>query len=352
MKNTSYYFISILIAFVVSISFTKNLSAQQKEHYIAAVAFYNLENLFDTQDDPKKFDEDFTPKGSYGYTKEIYEKKLQNLSKVLSEIATDKIPEGPSIIGISEVENAQVVKELLMTPLLKDRGWRSIVIEGPDSRGIDVGLIYNPKHFQIIEAISHNVPLEENGKKIRTRDILQVTGLLMGDTITVMVGHWPSRSGGEAASEWKRKAAAQVCRDIKDKIIALNPNARIIIMGDLNDDPINESVTKVLGAQFDKKKIQTGGLFNPFYPFYKKGQGTLGYNDSWNLFDQIIVSSGFLEPKDGSWKFLNAHIFKKNYLINQFGQYRGYPHRSFVGTKWMDGYSDHFPTYIYIVKKK
>lgn len=342
-----------VLTLVVLLCLSVPAFSQKKNHYLAAIAFYNLENLFDIYDDPKKFDEDFTPKGAYAYTQEIYEKKLHNLSKVLSEIATEKLPEGPSIIGVSEVENAQVVKDLCQTPLLKSRGWKSIVIEGPDARGIDVGLIYNPKHFQIIQATSHLVPLEQNGKKIKTRDVLYVCGTLMGDTIHVMVTHWPSRSGGEAASQWRRAAAAQVCKNIKDSIIQQNPHARIVIMGDLNDDPVSPSVVEVLGAKGDKKKIQIGDLYNPFLSFYKKGQGTLGYNDSWNLFDQIIISSGLLNiQKDEAWQFYSAHIFKRNYLINQFGQYKGYPHRSFVGNKWMDGYSDHFPTYIYIIKEK
>lgn len=350
------YLKKINITFVLFVLFISNANAlfsQKKDHYLVAIAFYNLENLFDIYDDPKKFDEDFTPKGTYKYTEEIYKKKLQNLSRVLSEIATDKIPEGPSIIGISEIENDKVVKDLLQTPLLKYRGWRCIVIEGPDVRGVDVGLIYNPRHFQVIEAKSHLVLLEENGKRIHTRDILQVTGTLMNDTITVLVGHWPSRRGGEAASQWRRVAAAQVCRDIKDSIVKINPHARVIVMGDLNDDPVSYSVVNTLGAKGEKKKVETGEFYNPFWAYYKKGLGTLGYNDSWNLFDQIIITSGFLnKQKDTGWTFLEANIFKRNYLINQFGQYKGYPHRSFVGTKWVDGYSDHFPTYIYIVKEK
>lgn len=341
----------ILISIIFLLGSSKTF-AQKKEVYETAIGFYNLENLFDIYDDPKKFDEDFTPSGDNKYTKEVYEKKLLNLSKVLSDLATDHITTGPALIGVAEIENNQVLKDLLATSSLKDKGWKSICIQGPDVRGINVGLIYNPQLFKIIEAKSHLVDITSDNKKEHTRDILQVTGVLIGDTIDVLVGHWPSRRGGEAASQWKRERAASVCRRIKDEIIAANPNARIVIMGDLNDDPVSPSVEKVLGAKGQEKNVQQGELFNPFYSYYKKGIGTLGYRDSWNLFDQIIISSGFLNKKDPSWTFKSAHIFSRNYLKNQFGQYKGYPHRSYVGTTWMDGYSDHFPTYIIISKEK
>lgn len=325
---------------------------QKTEYYVTSLAFYNLENLFDTEDNPKKYDEHFTPSGEYKYTQEIYKKKLHNLSKVLSEIATDQVPGGPALIGVAEVENNRVLKDLLSTPLLKERAWKSICIEGADVRGINVGLIYNPNLFKITEAKSHYVDLDVNGKKEWTRDILQVTGLLIGDTIHVLVCHWPSRRGGEGASQWKREKAASVCKRIKDEIVALDPGARVIIMGDLNDDPVSLSVEKVLEAKGEVRDVGTGELFNPFYMFYKKGMGTLAYNDSWNLFDQIIISSAFIHADDLSWKYRQAYIFNKNYLRNQFGQYKGYPHRSYTGTTWTDGYSDHFPTYILISKEK
>lgn len=340
------------LVFIYLIVNVQQTSAQKEEKYLTAIAFYNLENLFDIYDDPKKYDEDFTPTGAYKYTEEVYQKKLDNMAKVLSEIATDKLPEGPAIIGVAEVENITPLRDLLAMPKLKQRGWKAILIEGPDARGIDVGLIYNPKFFKVIEAKSHFVNIENNESKSKTRDILQVTGVLLGDTLTVLVGHWPSRRGGEAASQWKRARAAQVCKDIKDSLVAANPNARVVIMGDLNDDPVSPSVAKTLGAKGDKDAVEKGGLFNPFYDYFKKGIGTLGYNDGWNLFDQIIISSGFIQGADDGWQFKEAKIFDKNYLRNQFGKYKGYPHRSFEGSVWIDGYSDHLPTYIYITKTK
>ncbi len=341
----------LLSAFILLLASTC-ANAQKNNEHLVAVAFYNVENLFHPSDDPNKYDEEFTPTGANKYTEEIYRKKLDNLSRVLSQIAIDKVPTGPAIIGVSEIENIDVLRDLAATARLRPRGYKAICIEGPDARGIDVGMLYNPKEFKVIEAKSHLVELNRNGRKERTRDILQVTGLLLGDTVDILVGHWPSRRGGEAASQWKREAAAQVCRRIKDEIVAKNPHARVIIMGDLNDDPVSPSVAKTLDAKGKEKDVVPGGLYNPFYRYFKRGQGTLGYNDSWNLFDQIIVSSGFIQGQDKSWKFRDAFIFKKNFMINQFGQYKGYPHRSYVGSTWMDGYSDHFPTYILISKTK
>jgi hypothetical protein len=340
----------LILSMIMGACLSSTASAQKKDYQICAVAFYNLENLFDPEDDPKKFDEEFTPTGANAYTEAVYQKKLQNLSRVLSEIATDKIPEGPSIIGISEIENEKVVQDLIRQPKLKDRAWKIVHFESPDVRGVDVGMIYNPKHFKVLDAQSLFVDISNNGKKELTRDILYVTGVLFGDTVSVFVNHWPSRRGGEAASAWKRIKAASVAKKIIDEKIKANPNYKIILMGDLNDDPISPSVTKTLGATGDKDKVKKGGLFNPWMSYYKKGIGTLGYGDSWNLFDQIIISQGFLNKDAGGLQFYKAEIFKRSYLISNFGKFKGYPHRSFSNNTWIDGYSDHLPTYIYFIK--
>ena len=326
------------------------LHAQKKEVQINAVAFYNLENLFDTIDDPKKFDEDFTPQGSYHYTSEIYHKKLHNMATVISQLAIEKIPDGPAFIGVSEIENETVLQDLIHQPELEKRKLRIVHFESPDSRGIDVAMLYNPKYFKVINAKALPVEIMENGKREYTRDVLYVTGKLGDDTFHVFVNHWPSRRGGEAATVWKRAKAASVSKGMIDSIMAVNPNAKAIVMGDLNDDPTDPSVLKTLGAVAKISQIKPGGLYNPWIDFYKKGIGTLGYNDSWDLFDQIIVSYGFVKPDANNWRFYKAEIFNDTFLKNAFGKYKGYPHRSFSGTTWIDGYSDHFPTIIYLTK--
>ncbi|OJV55232.1 MAG: hypothetical protein BGO31_20035 [Bacteroidetes bacterium 43-16] len=341
----------LFITAVLGLSTLHYSWAQKKEYQINAVAFYNLENLFDPADDPEKNDEEFTPGGSMGYTDAVYRKKLQNLARVLSEIATEKVPDGPALVGVAEIENEKVLQDLVNQPKLKDRKWKIVHFESPDFRGVDVGMLYNPKYFKVLDAESINVDISENGRKEYTRDILHVTGLLGSDTVAVFVNHWPSRRGGEAASAWKRVKAAGICKEIIAKKVKENPNYKVILMGDLNDDPVSPSVAQTLGAIGDKEKLKPGGLFNPWLTFYKKGIGTLGYGDSWNLFDQIIISQGFLNKNAGGWQFYKAEIFKPNYLISNFGRYKGYPHRSFSNNTWIDGYSDHFPTYIYLIKE-
>lgn len=340
----------IIPALIIALGIFERTSAQ-KRFQINAVAFYNLENLFDAEDDPSnRGDDEFTPSGRMRYTEAIYQKKLQNMARVLSEIATDKIPEGPALIGVAEIENERVLSDLVKRPELKDRGWRIVHFESNDHRGIDVGLLYNPKYFKVIDARSLPVVLTANGKKETTRDILCVTGIMSGDTIAVFVNHWPSRRGGEAASKWKRMEAASVCRSAVDAKLKQNPNYKVIIMGDLNDDPTSTSVARILGATDNKARLKPGGLYNPWIAFHKKGLGTLGYGDSWNLFDQIIVSQAFLNKNVGGWQFYRADIFNPPYLKTNFGKFKGYPHRSFSNSTWIDGYSDHFPTYIYLIK--
>ena len=336
---------------VLSLALAPSVFAQKKNYQISAVAFYNLENLFDTEDDPKKFDEEFTPNGANHYTEAIYEKKLQNMARVVSEVATDKIPDGFALMGVAEVENEKVLQDLVAQPALKDRGLKIVHFESPDFRGIDVGLLYNPKYFKVLDAEALPLELIENGKREYTRDILHVTGVLLGDTMNIFVNHWPSRRGGEAASSWKRKKAASISKAIIDKKIAENPNAKLILMGDLNDDPVSPSVVETLGAKGDRDKVGVGDMYNPWMSYFKKGIGTLGYGDTWNLFDQIIISQGFINKQAGGWQFYKAEIFKPAYLISNFGRFKGYPHRSFSYGVWIDGYADHFPTYIYLLKE-
>ncbi len=321
-------FRSIITITLLVVSFNK-IHAQKKELQINAVAFYNLENLFDTIDDPHKFDEDFTPTGSYHYTSEIYERKLHNMATVLSQLAVEKTPEGPAFIGVSEIENETVLQDLIHQPELNARKLRIVHFESPDNRGIDVALLYNPKYFRVIDAKALPVEIVENGKREYTRDVLYVLDKLGDDTFHVFVNHWPSRRGGEAATVWKRAKAASVSKAIIDSIVAINPNAKAIVMGDLNDDPVDPSVAKTLGAVAEKSDVKPGGLYNPWINFYKKGIGTLGYNDSWDLFDQIILSYGFVKPDANNWRFYKAEVFNRNFLKNSFGKYKGYPHRSF-----------------------
>jgi hypothetical protein len=235
---------------------------------------------------------------------------------------------------------------------LKGRGYKIVHYDSPDERGIDVGFIYNPKYFTVMSSHPINVPMKgDGGKPYPTRDVLYVYGLYNGEPMHVFVNHWPSRRGGEEASAPNRALAAQMCKNTMDSVMALNPNAKVVVMGDLNDDPVSPSVAKVLGAKGDISKVKPGNLYNPWIDYFKKGIGTLAYNDAWNLFDQIMVSYGFLDKNQPGFFFHSAKIFKREFMIQQSGRYKGYPKRTYDSNVYMSGYSDHFPTYIELLKE-
>jgi hypothetical protein len=326
--------------------------SQQKAKSIC-VAFYNFENYFDTINNPEIYDDDYTPEGNMGNTAKVFNQKTTNLAQVVSKIGTELTPDGPALLGVSEIENIDVLLHFAQHPLLSARNYKPIHFDSKDARGIDVALLYNPNYFIPIQSTSLEVsmPNEKSGKPYYTRDILWTTGILDGDTTHIFVNHWPSRRGGEKKSSPKREAAAAVAKHIIDSIMETNIESRVILMGDLNDDPTNKSIKKVLNVSYEKDTTAQGKLFNPFYDFYIKGSGTLAYQDAWNLFDQIIVSEAYINPKTNSYQFYKAGIFKPPFIIEQEGRYKGYPKRSFAGGKFNNGYSDHFPSYIFLIKR-
>lgn len=344
----------IVLGLLALVACTPLMHAQKKQYGVTAVAFYNLENFFDPADDPKRFDEDFTPAGPYAYTEEVYKQKLHNMAFAISKIGVETVPDGPAFIGVTEVENEKVLQDLLAQPELKGRGLRYVWFEGPDMRGIDVAALYDPRRFKLLGAQALKVDLRDDGevKGGGTRDVLHVTGNLLGDTVHLFVNHWPSRRGGEAASAPLRAKAAAVPRAAIDSLMAENRSTRAIVMGDLNDDPVSPSVTQVMRATHKKDKVGPSTLYNPWVKFYNDGIGTLAYNDSWNFFDQILLTHPFLEEDDKHWRYYKGEVFNRDFLIEKFGQYKGYAHRSYSGTTWLNGYSDHFPTIVYLIKGK
>jgi hypothetical protein len=324
----------------------------QVRYKIGVVAFYNLENLYDTLDDPMKSDEEFLPSGSRHYTGEVYMDKLTKLSDVLSEIGTDRTPDGFSVLGCAEIENERVLQDLVNRPKLASRNLKIVHYDSPDDRGVDVALIYNPKYFTPEHSEPLRVPLKnDDGSDRRTRDVLYVAGNYDGERVHFFVNHWPSRRGGEEASAPGRAMAASICKAKIDSILKTDAAAKIIVMGDLNDDPVSPSVAKVLGAKGKKEDVGQSGIYNPWVDYYKKGIGTLAYNDSWNLFDQIMVSGGLLNKDQDGFFFYAAHIFHKPWMEQTSGRYKGYPKRTYDFDRYQGGYSDHFPTYIELLEK-
>lgn len=328
------------------------LKGQKQSYKIAVVAFYNLENFYDTLDNPLVHDDEFLPQGERNYNGKIYWHKVGQLASVIAQIGTDINPDGPAILGVAEIENDTVLRDLIHHPLLKNRNYQIVHYDSKDLRGIDVGFLYNPKYFTV-EASNHlfvQLPGESKDSRF-TRDVLWVKGKLDGETIHILVNHWPSRLGGEERSMPARIAAAMVNKRKMDTIQALEPNAKIILMGDLNDDPISPSLVQVLNAKRKIKDVQPGGLYNPWIDSYKKGIGTLAYQDAWGLFDQILVSHAWLNKEQKGFFFHKHEVFNKEFMIENMGRYKGYPMRTWDGNTYRGGYSDHFPTYIVVLKK-
>jgi len=322
-----------------------------KEYFVACIAFYNIENLFDTIDSEGVNDIEFTPQGSNRWNTEKYNEKLANLSKVISDIGTELTPDGPAIIGLAEVENLLVLQDLANTPLLRDKDYGIVHYDSPDRRGVDVALFYQRKYFTVTNSTVYPLinPADEN---FRSRDQLVVSGIFDGEPMHFIVAHWPSRRGGEKRSRPLRNEAARVARHIVDSLLTIDPAAKIVFMGDLNDDPNNQSVKKYLNAHGKRNSLRENQLYNTMDELFRKGIGSLAWRDSWNLFDQIIISQGFLNPAAHTYEFHRAKIYNKSYIVSQEGQFRGYPYRSYSFGQYVGGYSDHFPTYIFIKKEK
>ncbi len=348
-------FKKLVVALVTSLLITSiSLAQERKDYNIHTIAFYNVENLFDTEDDPFTFDDDRTPLGKDVWTIEKYEDKIKNIARVISEIGIDNSKTAPAVIGLCEIENLQVLEDLISHPLLEKFNYQIIHYDSPDRRGIDVALLYQRSLFTPDDSQSRRLmlfELEDPTKRVFTRDQLVVSGKLNGEVINIIVNHWPSRSGGEAKSNYKREKAAYLNKQIIDSLYQKNPFAKIISMGDFNDDPTNKSFKKVLKTSNNRETIKVQELYNPMENLAKQGKGSLAYRDSWNLFDQILVSESLLGSR-GGLQFYQAGIFNMPYLITLNGQFRGYPFRSYDYSGYTGGYSDHFPVYIYLVSEE
>ena len=319
------------------------------------VVFYNFENLFDTIRNPEIYDEEFTPEGPKKWNTPKYTKKINNLSRVLFDIAAiDR--NYPAVIGVSEIENRSVMEDVIAQPKLAPGNYRIVHYDSPEARGVDVAFMYRPDVFKLEGSfpVKTVVPQLPNFK---TRDILTMWGRIDDEPFFFMVAHWPSRLGGKDASEFKRIAVGEQMRRIADSVLKVNPATKIVAMGDFNDDPTDPSMLEGLNAKPKVKDLQPGDFFSPFHAVLRAGMGTLAYGDAWNLFDNIVVSENLVNAKPGELRLVRApgskyygNVFKRNYMIQREGQFKGYPLRTYVGNNFQGGYSDHFPVYIYIGK--
>ncbi len=342
------FFRLILCFFFLTNLFSAN--AQDTKVKVGCIGFYNLENLYDTIDNPENDDAEYLPQAIKLWNTDKYLRKLDHLAEVISQLGTEIVAGGPVIMGFSEVENYGVMRDLISRAPLNKMNYGIVHYDSPDRRGVDVGLIYQKNNFKVRDSKNYIVK-DTTNISFRTRDLLRVSGYLDGDLIHIIVCHWPSRSGGELESTPRRKLAALNTRMIVEEIFKTEPDAKIIIMGDFNDDPRDISMVKHLGAKGKIEQVTKSNLFNPMWKLYKDGIGSLAYRDSWNLFDQTIVSYGLLHPTDGEYKFLKSKVFNKKFLTQKDGSFSGYPFRTYVGNNYMAGYSDHFPVYLFLTKE-
>ena len=328
--------------------------AQSSERFaFRTIVFYNVENLFDTTNDSLVWDDDRTPEGRYHWTQNRYETKLDHISKVLRSFKTPKgSPVIPDVIGICEVENRKVVEELVAHPELQRLVDDIIHYDSPDKRGIDVALLCREESFTPTSFQSRRLLLfEDDCTRQYTRDQLVVGGYLDGELFYFIVNHWPSRRGGAVISNPKRIRAALLNKRITDSLLTLEPKAKIVGMGDFNDDPFDTSLKKTLKTGNLKRPDSLHQLYNPMDALYKKGVGSLAHWDSWHLFDQFYITQNLISESKETLSFWKAGVWKPKFLITRKGRYKGYPFRTYAGGRYAGGYSDHFPIYMYLLKK-
>lgn len=366
----------ILTLCAILLASTTFVACGQRERRFAryGIAFYNLENLFDTLHDAGKNDYEFLPNGANQWGKMKYENKLANMSKVLSELCTDRIPFGAVVVGVSEIENRNVLEDLLKQPALEKRRWAICHENGPDRRGVECAFLYNPRVFHYeshmlvpyyyLDPAQPDVNLGfwvDDNKKVHaykelkgdtthiTRGFLVMSGTMADEKFHFIVCHWPSRFAGSPV----RERAGEQVRELKDALLRQDPGSHVIIMGDMNDDPRNKSMRVALGAKFRAEDVGENELFNPWGKvLYQDGQGTLLYDGKWNLFDQIVFTGNLIGDDYRTIKYQRCEIFLRDYLIQQDGQYKGSPLRTHGGGRWLNGYSDHLPTCIYLIKER
>ena len=329
------------------------------------IGFYNVENLFDTEHDPGKNDQAFTPEGENAWTPDKYEKKLANMASVIRAMY-EQNGRWHTLLGLAEVENDRVLEDLVARPEIAEAGYKFVHVEGPDVRGIDCALLYRPEEFKVVE--THVLPYDfnttsgivfektpEEQAEFKTRDVLCVRGVLGGEVFAVYVCHWPSRTGGKGSD--LRCRAAEIVREDIFTLENRYADINIVVMGDMNDNPEDVCMTDYLRGRETIAEMKDGELFSPFLRMHKDGFGTEEYHGEWNIFDCIFVNGALTDvDAEGSLHILKSddthygYVFNPPFLTQQEGRYAGTPFRTFSGGQFINGYSDHYPTYIIISK--
>lgn len=311
-------------------------------HDMQTFAFYNVENLFDLKNGKYTNDTDFLPTSDKKWTPKRYDNKLQKLGFAISNIGRRETGKHPALIGLAEVENDEVIQDLIASKHLEDCNYNFIHFNSLDERGIDVALLYDENIFEVISSEPFTVQLtRDDGAPDYTRDVLLVSGILDGEHINVIINHWSSRREGVNETEHKRMTSSYKVGEIISELRLENADAKIIVIGDFNDDPHTNSI---------KHLVDGYDLFNPMETLRSYNRGTTYHNRQWNLFDQIMISTNFFKSSNNLYEFSSANIFDEDFLKISNGRFKGSPFRTYVGKKYKGGYSDHFPVYIVLKK--
>jgi len=352
----------VITIFAVLLVLTGSAFAQKSKSYV--IGFYNLENLFDIYDDPAKNDEEFLPEGKNKWTEVKYQKKLHNMAQVIRAMKDDN-GAYHTILGISEIENRLVIEDLVSDPQIADANFQIVHYDGPDRRGVDVALLYRPDTFNYLD--SESIPYTFAGSKVaitldqaaqdyfRTRDILMVHGTIEGEHFAFYVTHLPSRIGGKGGD--LRSRGAEIIYNHALGMMEKYPGIKIAVMGDMNDNPTDESQKVWLHGKKEISEMGTEDFFDPFETLLAEGYGSLAYQGQWNIYDIIQINYNMAVAPNGGLKIKQLHksgyyarVFSKPFMTQQTGQYKGQPYRTFSGGAFIGGYSDHYPTFLVISK--
>ena len=356
----------LLVVFAALALFCSAAFAQKQGTQNHVIGFYNLENLFDVYNDPVKNDEEFLPEGKNKWTEAKYQVKLKNMAKVIRAMKEEN-GVWHALLGVSEIENRLVLEDLVWEEQIREANYQIIHYDGPDRRGVDVALLYDPKVFTFIE--SESIPFTFEGSSIdwiqskeerdyfKTRDILMVHGTIDGEHFAVYVAHLPSRAGGKKGGNQLRDRGGEIMYNHAMQMQAKYPGIKIICMGDMNDNPTDPSMAEYLHGKEFVEEVTDTEFFSPFTSMLKAGFGSLAYQGVWSIYDLLLVNNALVHPQEGTFALRQLHkkgyygrIFNAKFLTNQSGQYKGTPFRTFSNGAFIGGYSDHYPTYIVITK--
>ena len=354
--------IILLAAFLMVLAVVPAQGGKKNRSHV--IGFYNLENLFDTYHDDGKNDYEYLPDGANEWTEAKYQKKLQNMARVIAEMKKDN-GVWHTVLGVSEVENRHVLEDLVSEPAISEANYQIVHYDGPDRRGVDVALLYDPRKMTLVE--SESIPFTFAGSKIkfqlskeeqanfRTRDILMVHGIIDGEHFAFYVCHLPSRLGGKGVDT--RSRGGEIVYNHSREMMRKYPGIKCVIMGDMNDNPFDDSMAKYMRGRKNIKDVKPEDYFSPFWQMLEDGYSTLYYRGEANIYDCILVNYDLAHAKKGTFqiqpivkKKYYGRVFSKPFMTNQSGQYKGTPFRTFSNGAFVGGYSDHYPTYIVIKK--